>query len=579
MANALPALLRPPIAAAACGRWIARPLFGGEIGPLVLFRCLQHGQLIRPFSITSKPFRRRVDGLQYHLAVGILIPSRRRAPSPSNTPNLLATFATSRPRHPKPPPGRATPKSSPSPYDPDRGVSFRQTPLTPHELSKIFPPNTPVSLGNLTLRVQHGRRIHGLLDVPDAEFPSLQSHLAGPALAWLRENYPLDEEAAAAEAMGMLEGGEKEEERLLRERAEKLGLYKPQGARREGESVYGRSGLDAIRETYEREAERKYGPVKGESPPASPVTGTRQSTVARTGGRVGELTEEKEPRWVNYYRERARVTDTDSPPEMTKLRRLAPSALLTLLTILISLLYSQTYTAPPPSSRLFPQTPPTATTLLSLIASNALIFALWRFPPLWPFLNRYFISVPGYPYALSLIGNMFSHQKARHLALNMAVLWIVGTRLHEELGRGHFLGLYFASGALASFMSLSASVLRNTLTTSSLGASGAVAGILGAWLSRHADEGFKFLFVPEEWLPNLSGLGVLAVLIGVEVVGILRGWRRVDHWAHLGGYIGGVVGGRWVVGRGRNGGSEEEMKRRRRGRERGWVDKVREGRW
>ncbi|KAH0551069.1 hypothetical protein GP486_007583, partial [Trichoglossum hirsutum] len=514
MANALLALLRPPIAGAASGRWmVARPLFDGDLGPLALFRCLQHGQSIRPFSITSKPFRRRVDGPRCHLAVGILIPPPRQTPSPSITSNPLATFATSKPRHPKPSPGGVTSKSSPPLYDPDRGVPFRQTPLTPRELSKIFPPNTPASLGNLTLRIQHGRRIHGLLDVPDAEFPSLQPHLAGPALAWLRENYHMDEEAAAAEAM---EGAERrEEERVLRERAEKLGLYKPQGVRREGESVYGRSGLDAIKETYEREAERKYGPVKDESSSASTVAGARQSTAVQTAsGRVGELIEEKEPRWF---------------------RRLAPSGLLALLTLLLSYLYSQTYTAPPPSTRLFPQTPPTATTLLSLMACNAAVFVLWRVPPLWPLLNRYFISVPAYPYALSLIGNMFSHQKLTHLALNMAVLWVVGAGLHEELGRGPFLALYFAAGTLASFASLSASVLRNSLTTSSLGASGAVAGILGAWFSRHADEGFKLVFVPDEWLPSLSGLGVLAVLVTVEVVGILRGWKRVDHWAHLGG--------------------------------------------
>jgi hypothetical protein len=115
--------------------------------------------------------------------------------------------------------------------------------------------------------------------VPDSEFPLLQTHLAGPALKWLRENYPLDEEAAT----------ETEEERELRERAEKLGLYyRPQEGVKEGKSVYGRSGLDVIKETYEKKAERKYGSKMEES---SPEAGNQnQSTAVQTGGqRVGEL--------------------------------------------------------------------------------------------------------------------------------------------------------------------------------------------------------------------------------------------------------------------------------------------------
>jgi rhomboid-like protein len=173
---------------------------------------------------------------------------------------------------------------------------------------------------------------------------------------------------------------------------------------------------------------------------------------------------------------------------------------------------------------------------------------------------------------------MFSHQQVRHLVLNMAVLWIAGTRVHEEIGRGGFLGIYFASGALGSMTSLAASVFRNQLTTSSLGASGAVAGILAAWFSLHADEGFKVLFVPDEWLPRLSGLGVLATLVGIEVVGVWRRWRRVDHWAHLGGYAGGVFGAKMVAG-GRRRKREEERRRREKEKERGWLNRVREGRW
>ncbi|KAH0538638.1 hypothetical protein FGG08_004775 [Glutinoglossum americanum] len=575
----MPALLRDSITAVARGQWTSRPLFGDGVAPLMmLFRYPQHvNQSIRHFSITSKPFRRRLDGvglLQCHSAVGILIPLQIQTLLPATSPPR-ATFATSKNRRPKPQPPARPPKGNPPPnrtslpsYDPDKGVPFRATPLTPSELSKIFPSTVSPPLGNLTLKIQHGRRLHGLLSVPDSEFPLLQPHLAEPALKWLRENYPIDEEA-------VMEG---EEERELRERAERLGLYyKPQEGVKGG-SVYGKSGLEVIRETYEKEEKRKEkeNARKKKEMEDSLKVENKQSTTIQPGnsGRVGELTEQKEPEWVAYYRERATVTKDTSPPEMSKFRRLFPSTLLLLPVLLISYFLLTAYTAPTPTSRLFPDTPPTATTLLTLISLNSITFLLWRFPPAWPFLNRYFISVPGYPFAWSLLGNMFSHQQVRHLLMNMLVLWVVGTRVHEDVGRGGFLGVYFAGGALGSWTSLVAAVLGNRLTTSSLGASGAVAGILAAWFSIHWNEGFKLLFVPEDWLPQLSGMGVLAALVGVELVGVWRGWRRVDHWAHLGGYGGGLVGA-WIIGEKRR---VEEERRKKRG-EKGWLDRVREGRW
>jgi rhomboid-like protein len=43
-------------------------------------------------------------------------------------------------------------------------------------------------------------------------------------------------------------------------------------------------------------------------------------------------------------------------------------------------------------------------------------------------LNRYFISVPFKPHPLSIVGNVFSHQQFRHMALNMLMLWFIGTK-------------------------------------------------------------------------------------------------------------------------------------------------------
>ncbi len=96
-------------------------------------------------------------------------------------------------------------------------------------------------------------------------------------------------------------------------------------------------------------------------------------------------------------------------------------------------------------------------------------------------LNRYFISTPGAVRVFSNLGNTFSHQGYRHLLWNVVVLWFVGIGLHEDVGRGWFLAMYLSSGVIGSVLSLSSMVLRNVLISSSLGASGAVAGVFAAY--------------------------------------------------------------------------------------------------
>lgn len=59
--------------------------------------------------------------------------------------------------------------------------------------------------------------------------------------------------------------------------------------------------------------------------------------------------------------------------------------------------------------------------------------------------------------------------------------------MHDDIGRGSFLAVYFASGALSSYFSLTANVLARHLVTSSIGASGAVLGVIAAWLSYHSE--------------------------------------------------------------------------------------------
>ena len=72
--------------------------------------------------------------------------------------------------------------------------------------------------------------------------------------------------------------------------------------------------------------------------------------------------------------------------------------------------------------------PPAAATIIGIMGTNIAIWALWKLPPAWRMLNRYFISVPLYPYAMSVVGSVFSHQQFKHLLTNTVILWLIGLR-------------------------------------------------------------------------------------------------------------------------------------------------------
>ena len=109
---------------------------------------------------------------------------------------------------------------------------------------------------------------------------------------------------------------------------------------------------------------------------------------------------------------------------------------MTLATLGVCYLFAQNYEAPVNQDRLWPETPPAAATALTIIGLNLAVYALWKVPPAWRMLNRYFIIVNAWPHAASIIGSVFSHQTLKHLAMNMGLLWFIGTR-GEWMGIGY----------------------------------------------------------------------------------------------------------------------------------------------
>ncbi|KAI9792863.1 MAG: hypothetical protein M1835_007621 [Candelina submexicana] len=420
----------------------------------------------------------------------------------------------------------------PADYRDDTGLAFQDKDLSNKKISAIFGPTTDPALANRLLRVLHGRRIAGTLDngIWFPESMGFSKHLFANALAWLRKNHPIDEEAAVRRREDV---EYRQIEQELVTDAERLGIYTPQSGVKGGD-VYGKSVLDAFREEYQQKRSKK--------DEAQANKGSTNTKALEYLGRKAELTERGPSKWAEYYRERALITKDAVPPKLGKWQALWPSIIVTTVVIGLSVLFAQSYIPPSRSARLWPEMPPAAATVFGLILANAAILVVWRFPPAWRFLNLYFINVPGYPVALSIIGNIFSHQQIRHYAMNMGVLWFIGTRLHDDIGRGDFLAIYMSSGVVATLVSLTSFVVRGKLVTSTLGASGAVMGVIAAWCNMNSDKQFSIIFLPSDWVPPVSSNVILALMVLIEIIGIRGGWTGVDHFAHLGGALTGLAG-------------------------------------
>ncbi|KAI9734147.1 MAG: hypothetical protein M1818_006648 [Claussenomyces sp. TS43310] len=439
----------------------------------------------------------------------------------------------------------------PQGYEDGVGLAYRATPLSEQEATTIFGRGVGAANANRILRILHGRRVAGTLPDPSLSPPvsAYDERIKKIALAWLRENVPVDEDYAAGKRAELeLQAMEAE---ILAD-SERLGLYKPgvgeavPKGKNTSQSIYGESGIDAIREANQRKFDEQDKAEEARQTQADEIrqnTGTELTQNARSHvdlRRPGE-----NPR-LKYYLERAAEVVPDVPPEMSVWQRLWPSGLVVLCVVGTSIAFTYIYIPPSHGARLWPEMPPAAATIISLIVANSFVFLAWRFPPAFRLLNKYFLSVPAYPRGLSMVGNVFSHQSARHLLINMAVLWFMGTRLHDEIGRANFLALYLSSGAVSSFVSLASFAIRGVFVTSSLGASGAIAGVIASYLWLHGDDYFKLFWYPPDPMKGIPGLGVLSVVILMDVVGLFRGNKigtNFDHVSHLAGYAAGIAGG------------------------------------
>ena len=144
------------------------------------------------------------------------------------------------------------------------------------------------------------------------------------------------------------------------------------------------------------------------------------------------------------------------------------------------------------------------------------------------------------PIYLTLLTSMFMHASWMHIIGNMLYLWIFGDNIEDRIGHGKFIAFYLLSGLAASAAHI---LVGADSVIPSLGASGAIAGVLGAYLILFPKRKVKVLMARQiVEMPAFIVLGLwilLQVFSQISVVGGEGG--GVAYMAHIGGFIAGVV--------------------------------------
>lgn len=150
------------------------------------------------------------------------------------------------------------------------------------------------------------------------------------------------------------------------------------------------------------------------------------------------------------------------------------------------------------------------------------------------------------PAWLTIFTSMFLHANLLHVAGNMLYLWIFGNNIEDRLGHFKFLVFYLVCGLAAA---LGQVVMDPNSAVPMVGASGAIAGVLGAYLvlfpgARIINLVFLFVFIQVVVLPAYIVLGfwfALQLINGLIFSSGMTPGGGVAYAAHVGGFLAGVV--------------------------------------
>lgn len=166
----------------------------------------------------------------------------------------------------------------------------------------------------------------------------------------------------------------------------------------------------------------------------------------------------------------------------------------------------------------------------------------------WGVIPRELAAWSGRPWVLAtLVTSLFMHGGWFHLIGNMLYLWIFGNNVEDRMGHVGFLLFYLLCGIAASLAEV---LLKPGSAIPTIGASGAIAGVLGAYFLLYPKAKvillvpvFLFFFFTVQ-VPAVLVLGlwfVMQLFSGVSQLGISTESGGVAYWAHAGGFIAGMV--------------------------------------
>jgi len=188
---------------------------------------------------------------------------------------------------------------------------------------------------------------------------------------------------------------------------------------------------------------------------------------------------------------------------------------------------------------------------ISLIVVNVLVF-LYEFS-LADRVNEFIIAFGLIPAAFSwatLLTSMFLHGGFLHVAGNMLYLWIFGDNVEDRFGHGRFLVFYLLCGTVAA---LAQTIMSPDSVIPMVGASGAIAGVMGAYFVMYPHSRIVtllpiFIFIQLIEVPAIFFLGIWFLMQFLSGVGsIATAASRepaggVAFWAHVAGFAAGVGG-------------------------------------
>jgi len=150
-----------------------------------------------------------------------------------------------------------------------------------------------------------------------------------------------------------------------------------------------------------------------------------------------------------------------------------------------------------------------------------------------------------FPPEITLVSSQFLHGGLMHLGGNMLYLYIFGDNVEAAMGHLRFLVFYLLAGVMAG---LTHGVLAQASGIPMIGASGAISGVLGAYLLLYPHARVRILFLP---LPipffkvfAVSAIIVLGIWFTIQFVSATYSSPEgggVAFWAHVGGFVAGVV--------------------------------------